>query len=164
MCVWVSLCVITLYWRIDLAIELLGQAIDTIKLCYRNLDGRLVLPRQFLTAVWKGACLKNTHGFAWLLFSGQWLRSIIPQLLSCGGRLDSIHMLPGAVFLHRLSTSHVYFLVSTFCSFIDTSIGEFVRWSFKYTDVLCSWREMPLASFVDIIPAYSKMLGLSSNM
>lgn len=52
----------------------------------------------------------------------------------------------------------VFFPMSTSCFFLDTSVGEFVRWTFRYTDVLCMWREVPLASFVDIITALSKML------
>lgn len=41
--------------------ELLGQAIGTIRSCYRNMDGRLVQQSQLLAAGCKGACLQSTE-------------------------------------------------------------------------------------------------------
>lgn len=170
--------------------ELLGQAIGTIRSCYRNMDGRLVQQSQLLAAGCKRACLQSTEAsLAVVSCSGVeinhpttglvvavlllWEARSCPQAYQGCFLIQALYfpcLLPCVCFL--VSTSpcllprvyfpcllrRVYFLVSASRFFIDTSVGEFVRWTFRYTDVLCMWREVPLAPFVDIIKALSKML------
>lgn len=127
----------------------------------------LVLQSQLLAAVCEGACLQSTDAFLGCCF----LFSVAELYHPTAGLVAGVILLWKArscphAYWGCFLIQALYFPVSTSCFFIDTSVGEFVRWTFRYTDVLCVWREMPLALFVDIIIAFSKMLDflIQSNL